>query len=121
MLRDNIAASFLWLIISVVLIIGMAYWVTRYVAGRGGFGVLGPLAAGRLEILAQLTLGRDQRLVVARAGERCFLLGVAAGSITMLAEFTAEEAALWREQAGEKAAPAFREALNTILRQKGRG
>lgn len=41
----------------------------------------------------------------------------------MLAEFTAEEAALWQEQGGtaeKRETPSFREALDTVLRQKGR-
>ena len=125
MLEDNTAASLLWMILSIAVIIGLAYWFTKYVAGRGGLGAFGPLKAGEgLELLAQLPLGRDQRLVLARAGERYFLLGVTASNISMLAEFTEEEAALWREQAGttdkKETTPSFREALNTVLRQKGR-
>lgn len=124
MLEDNTVASFLWMIVSIAVIIGLAYWFTRYAAGRGGFGAFGPLRMGaELEILAQLALGRDQRLAMVRAGERYFLLGVTAAGISLLAEFTAEEAATWREQAetAEKSeTPSFREALNTVLRQRGR-
>lgn len=123
MLEDRAAASLLWMVVSVVLIIGLAYWVTRYVAGRGGLGGIGPLKSGTgLEILSQLILGRDQKLAVVRAGERYFLLGITAAGVSMLAEFTAEEAAAWREQTAEERAqtPGFREALHTVLRQKGR-
>lgn len=124
MLRDNPLLSLLWMVVSVAIIIGLAYWFTRYVAGRGGFDAFGPLKAGEgLEILAQLPLGREQRLVVAQAGERCFLLGVTASEISLLAELTAEEAALWRERLKteeKRETPSFREALNTVLRQKGR-
>lgn len=124
MLRDNPLLSLLWMVVSVAIIIGLAYWFTRYVAGRGGFGAFGPLKAGEgLEILAQLPLGREQRLVVVRAGERWFLLGATASEISVLTEFTAEEAALWQERAEaqeKRETPSFREALNTVLRQKGR-
>lgn len=122
MLGDNPVVSLLWMIVSIVVIIGLAYWFTKYVAGRGGLGAFGPLKAGEgLELLAQLPLGREQRLVLTRVGERYFLLGVTASNISMLAEFTAEEAALWKEGAEEKReTPSFREALNTVLRQKGR-
>ena len=124
MLEDNPAVSLLWMVVSVVVIIGLAYWFTRYVAGRGGMGAFAPLRAGEgLELLAQLPLGRDQRLVVAQAGERCFLLGVTASGISLLAEFTEEEAALWRDQSGavkKRETPSFREALDTVLRQRGR-
>ena len=32
---DAALGSFLWMLVCVVLIIGLAYWFTRYVAGRG--------------------------------------------------------------------------------------
>ena len=124
MLEDRAAASLLWMVVSVVFIIGLAYWFTRYVVGRGGLGGIGPLKAGSgLESLSQMALGRDQKLAVVRVGERYFLLGITAAGISMLAEFTAEEAAAWRKQAeaAEKTeTPSFREALHTVLRQKGR-
>lgn len=121
-LGGNPIVSLLWMIVSVIVIAGLTYWFTRYVARRGGaFGLL--KAGGGLEILAQLPLGREQKLLVAQAGERYFLLGVTASQINLLAEFTAEEAALWRESTGTEepsATPSFRQALNTVLRQKGR-
>lgn len=124
MTGENPIFSLLWMIVSVVIIIGLAYWFTKYVAGRGGLGAFGPLKAGiGLEVLAQMPLGREQKLIVAQAGERCFLLGVTASEISMLAEFTAEEAALWRrstETEDQSETPSFRQALNTVLRQKGR-
>ncbi|MBD5147369.1 MAG: flagellar biosynthetic protein FliO [Oscillibacter sp.] len=112
--------SLLWLLVSVVLVIGLAYWFTRYVAGRG---LLGPGQKGRgMEILAQLSLGRDQRLALAQVGGRYFLLGITAGQITTLAEFTKEEAALWQErpEVPDGQPPSFREALHTVLQQKRR-
>lgn len=124
MLSGSPFFSLLWMVVSVVVIIALAYWFTKYVAGRGGLGAFGPLkAGGGLEVLAQLPLGRDQKLIVARAGERFFLLGVTASDISMLAEFTAEEAALWRKSAeteNNSETASFRQALDTVLRQKGR-
>lgn len=124
MLGENPIFSLAWMVLSVVVIIGLAYWFTKYVGRRGGLGAFGPLkAGGGLEVLAQLPLGRDQKVVVAQAGERYFLLGVTASEISLLAEFTAEEAACWREQAAtadKTQTPSFRQALDTVLRQKGR-
>lgn len=124
MLGENPIFSLVWMVLSVVVIIGLAYWFTKYVGRRGGLGAFGPLkAGGGLEVLAQLPLGRDQKVVVAQAGERYFLLGVTASEISLLAEFTAEEAACWREQtatADKTQTPSFRQALDTVLRQKGR-
>ena len=117
--------SFLWLLVSVLLVIGLAYWFTRYVAGRG---LLGPTQSGRrMEVLGQLALGRDQKLVLIQAGGRCLLLGVSSASITLLAELTEEEAAAWRETPEGKTeggtapgAAGFREALQKMMEQRGR-
>ena len=112
--------SLLWLLVSVAVVLGLAYWFTRYAAGRG---FLGPGLRGQgMEILAQLSLGREQRLALARVGERYFLLGVTSGGISLLAEFTKEEAALWleRPETLDGRPPSFREALQTVLQQKRR-
>ena len=115
---DTTLASLLWLIICVVLIVGLAYWFTRYVAGRG---MLGGLSGGRrLEILDQLSLGRDQRILLARAGERYLLLGATPSGISLLAELTAEEAAAWQKPPEEGERPSFPEAFFTIMKQKER-
>ena len=115
---DTTLASLLWLIICVILIIGLAYWVTRYVAGRGVFG---GLAGGRgLAILDQMILGRDQRVLLTQVGERYLLLGATPGGITLLAELTAEEAAAWRGSPEGGDRPSFQEAFFTMLKQKGR-
>ena len=115
---DTTLASFLWLIICVVLVMGLAYWFTRYVAGRGALRGFQP--GRQMEALDQLPLGRDQSVVGARVGERYLLLGAGTAGVTLLAELTAEEAAAWRppETAGEK--PGFREAFLTIMKQRER-
>ena len=116
----DVVTSLLWLIICIVMVIGLAYWFTKYVAGRG-LSVPGQKGSG-MEILARLNLGRDQSLVLVRVGGRCFLLGVTAGQMTALAEYTEEEAALWleRPEVPDGQAPSFREALHTVLQQKRR-
>ena len=122
MLEDgNPWLSILWMLFCVVLIPGAAYWFTRRVVGRGGLGALGKGRGRQMELLDQLPVGREQRLVMVRAGERFFLLGITAGEISALAEFTAEEAALWQqEQVEQPPAPSFREALQITLKNKGR-
>ena len=118
---DTTVVSFLWLLVSVLVVIGLAYWFTRFVAGRGGFGPL--QTGGHMEVVSQLTLGRDQKLLLVRAGGRWFLLGVTGANISALAEFTEEEAAAWRREPEAKsgtASPGFREALQKMLEQKGR-
>lgn len=115
---DAVLASFLWMLICVVLIVGLAYWFTKHVAGRGA---LGALSGGRqMEVLDRLPLGRDQSVVLARVGERYLLLGAGTAGVTLLAELTAEEAASWRPAQAPKGNPGFKEALITIMKQKGR-
>ena len=117
---DTTLASLLWMLVCVVLIIGLAYWFTKYVAGRGGFGVF---QAGRqMEVLDQLPLGRDQRVVLARAGGRYLLLGATPAGITLLAELTEEEAAAWKRESPQAAEgkPGFKEAFTAALKQRER-
>ena len=115
---DAALASFLWMLVCVVLIIGLAFWFTRFVAGRGALGAFS--GGRRMEILDRMPLGRDQSVVLARVGERYLLLGAGTAGITLLAELTAEEAASWKppETAGER--PGFKEAFLTVMKQKGR-
>jgi len=49
---DAALASFLWMLVCVVLIIGLAYWFTKYVAGRGALGAFS--AGRRMEVLDRL-------------------------------------------------------------------
>ena len=121
MFGDHAVVSLLWAIICVAAVIGLAYWFTRYVAGRG---LLGAAGGGReMEILAQLALGRDQRVVAVRAGRRYFLLGVTAAGISLLAELTEEESKALRrppQDPNDPKPPSFREAFYQVLGQKGR-
>lgn len=117
----EVLLSLLWLVICCALVLGLAYWFTKYVVGRGRLGKLG--AGGgteNLRVLSQLSLGKDQRLLVVRAGERFLLLGVTASGISMLAEFTPEEAETWiaAEKNQTEQPPSFTEALQKVLKQK---
>lgn len=120
MLEGSVWPSLLWMIVCVAAITGAAYWFTRHVAGRGAAAVWGKGQGRQMELLDQLPLGREQRLVMVRTGKRYFLLGVTAGEISALAEFTAEEAALWQQEQAEPQPPSFREALQITLKNRGR-
>jgi len=108
----------LWMTFCVVLIIGLAYWFTRFMAGRGPFG---SFQGGRqMEVLDRLPLGRDQSVVLARVGERYLLLGTGTAGVTLLAELTAEEAASWKTSKPPEGNPSFKEAFTAIVKQKRR-
>lgn len=115
---DAVLASFLWMLVCVVLIAGLAYWFTKYVVGRGALGTL--TGKGQMEVLDRLSLGRDQSVILARVGERYLLLGTGTAGITLLAELTAEEAASWRPAQAPEGNPGFKEALITMVKQKRR-
>ena len=114
----------LWLLIAVVLVMGLAYLFTRYVAGNNS------LLSGRgksdkmLRVVEQTYMGRDRQILLMQAGDRYFLLGNTPTQITTLAEFSPEEVEAWREkerQMGEDGqSPSFTQALQEILKQRGR-
>lgn len=74
-----------------------------------------------MQIMSQLALGREQKLLLVQVGEHWFLLGVTGTNISTLAEFTEEEATAWCEVPEVKSGSAgFRETLQKMLEQRGR-
>ena len=114
--------SLLGVLAVIVLILYLAYFATRWIgthSAPGGAGALRAGGAGGLRILGQLGVGRNERLVLVRLGERCYLLGVTEHQITLLRELDGEEAAPWLAQRESMvAAPGFLEVLGETLRRK---
>ena len=94
----------LWTICAILGVLVLAYLFTRYVAGRGQGGGPSRLGKRMLTILDQVAVGKDQRLLLVRAGEK----------------LTAEEAEAWMGGADGAAAPkmGFQEALHSVLEQR---
>lgn len=119
-------ASNLWSALGVlgvvVLILYLAYAASRWIARHGapgGASILpGAGGSGALRILAHTPVGRNERLVLLRLGERCLLLGVTERQITLLRELEGDEAAPWLREEGESAAPGFLELLTDKVRKK---
>jgi flagellar protein FliO/FliZ len=107
---------------AVVLILYLAYAATKWIGTHslpGGPAAVRADAAGKFRILGQLGVGRNERLVLVRLDERCYLLGVTEHQITLLRELDGEEAAAWlAESPGVPAAPGFLETLGEALRKK---
>ncbi len=114
--------SLLGVLAVVVLILYFAYAATKWIGTHsvpGGSGTLRAAGAGELRLLAQLGVGRNERLVLVKLSRRCFLLGVTEHSVTLLRELDDEEAAPWLAQGeGAPAAPGFMEVLSETLRRK---
>ena len=113
--------SALGLLAAVLLVLAGAYVFTRW-AGRGlGFAPGGAGGRGRLQALDRLALGRDQAILVIRAGERYLLLGSTPTGITLLTELSREEGERWTAPpaggAAERKTPDFL-ALMQRLREK---
>ena len=106
----------LWTICAILGVLVLAYLFTRYVAGRGQGGGPSRLGKRMLTILDQVAVGKDQRLLLVRAGETYYFLG----SITCLEKLTAEEAEARMGGADGAAAPkmGFQEALHSALEQR---
>ena len=112
--------SLIWLLICVLVVVVLAYLFTRYVAGRGG-GMAGLSGASeRFKVLSRLSLGREQGVMLVKAGEKFLLLGVTPAGITLLKELTQEEAdAICPPPDPDlPPPPSFGEALRTVRKQK---
>ena len=109
------------MLVLAVAILFLAYWATRARGvwqmknAAGSFRVQG--SAG-LRVIAQLPLGRAERLMVVQVQERCLLLGVTQYGVTLLSELSAEEAGALQEPQAPLAPSRFAEMLRDSLRKK---
>ena len=104
---DSDISALLWLLFSIIAVLILACWATRRIVG--GIPTSHIKRTGRqIEILAQTAIGKSEALILVQAGVRCFLLGVTANAITVLAEFT------------EEGRPGFIEVLQKSLKQQRR-
>lgn len=112
--------SLLGVLAVVILILYLAYVTTRWIGMRGvpTGGALRPNIGGALRVLAQLAVGRNERLVLVRLGQRCCLLGVTEHQITLLRELDDEESRQWLAEDAGAPAPGFMEVLGETLRKK---
>ena len=111
----------IWALVCIVVVLGMSYWVTRFVAGKSmSYGGLARRSGNRIQILAQEMLGKEQRLVIAQVGERYFLLGVAPQNISMLAELSRDEVAQAENEGIQNVSgePSFLNALSGAWKEK---
>lgn len=109
--------SLLGVLTMVVLILFLAWAATRWIGTHSvpGLGAV-PGGGGKLRLLGQLAVGRNERLVVVRLERRCYLLGVTEHGITLLRELEDDEAAPWLDGESEERAP-FADTFADMLRR----
>lgn len=122
---ENPWVSLIGMLAVVAVVIGLAYWFTRYVVGGSQWNGVGMLQRNEhLRILAQTQVGKEQRIVVLQAGERWFLVGITPQNISPLAELSKEEADLWRQghnNGGNIRESTFKQAfMETLQKRKQR-
>ena len=78
-------------------ILALAYWVTRLIGKYGASMYPSGARMGELCVLRQIPVGRAERLVLVRLHQKCLLLGVAQGGVSVLAELSEEDSAKWLE------------------------
>ena len=112
--------SLLGMLLTVIVILFMAWWVTSLIARRGVAGlsgmpglpkIMGAASADELCVLRQIPIGRSERLLLVRLHDRCLLLGTAQGGVSLLTELTEAEAEPWLQQPPEGSPADFRKLL----------
>ena len=74
-------------------------------------------------VLEQISLGKDQRLMLVRIGQRIHILATSPGGVTDLGELSQQEAAelIQIQEDRPKAPDGFVQALHQVLEKKKRG
>lgn len=112
----------LWALFVTCLILALAYWFTRHVVGTMAGGRL--VRGRRITVLEQVPVGKDQRLLLVRVGERLYLFGAAPGGFTNLGEVPQELMADGENTPDDHAAGTmsenFAQALRRVLEQRKR-
>ena len=110
--------SLVWALAVICGVLALSYWFTRYVAGRASAG----RPRGRqIQLLEEIPVGKDQKLLLVRVGETIQLLGASPGGITCLRTLTPQEAEAWSAPDGrqpEDGRLSFSEALHRVLQQR---
>lgn len=83
--------SLLGALAAIALVLVGAYAFTRWAGTRLSAGPIPGAPGRRMKVLDRAIVGRDQSILVVRAGERYFLLGSTPAGLSLLAELSREE------------------------------
>ena len=107
----------------ILAVLAGAYFFTRWAGQSMGGGGLFAARSSRLQVLDRAAVGRDQALLVVKAGQRYLLLGCTPAGLTLLAELTQEEGESWDppvspEGPEAKRPPDFRALMQRLKEKK---
>ena len=104
------------LILAFVIVIFLAYYVTRFL---GASGRLGKAKRNNLRVLEALGIGQQSNVQLVRAGKRYFLLGVSKERVTLLAELGEDDldASLYEQVSAAPALP-FDKVLGRLTKPR---
>ena len=118
---DNPVLAAVGMLLSVLLVLAGAYFFTRWAGQNLGGGFL-TARGSRLQVIDRASVGRDQAVLVVKAGQRYLLLGSTPAGLTLLAELTPEEGKEWDPpeppDGPEQKRPADFRALMQRLKEK---
>lgn len=96
-------------------ILYLAYLSTKYIAKRYSFG---GSTKGNLKILETVSVGKDSRLCIVKAGEKYLLVGISSHNISLVSELSEEELNIGEENSSGENTMSFSEALKINLAKK---
>lgn len=107
----------------ILLVLVCAWFVTRWAGQSFGGGWPGLRSGSRLRVLDRASVGRDQALLVVKAGQRYLLLGCTPTGMTLLVELSREEGEAWEPPASPqgpeaKRPPDFRALMQRLKEKK---
>ena len=108
----------------ILLVLAGAWFFTRWAGQNLGGGMFAVRrSGGRLQVLDRTAVGRDQALLVVKAGRRYLLLGCTPAGLTLLAELSHEEGETWEppvppQGPEEKRPPDFRALMQRLKEKK---
>lgn len=105
-----------WALLVILIVLVLSYLFTRFVAGRAAGGP-SRFRKGRITVLDQATVGKDQKLLLVQLKDQIYFLGTAQGGITCLEKLPAAD--LIPEDSGSDAPrnPSFSEAFQQVMDQ----
>ncbi len=101
----------------IIAVLALAYLFTKHVAGRLYTGGANNFRSKRMQVLEQLVIGKDQKLLIVQMGSELYFIGAAQGNITCIEHISQENAQKWKDEDAQKLEQNPELNFNDILRK----